>query len=615
MKLKKVILTFLIILLGLGGSLFGCTQKPLNLFVKDGEETVSKISLTLPLILDEDNTGDEDLGENLEVEAQNDVESQEKGDEEENVETDRKTIFVFGENANEMFKKGLNISFSEQNVVSVTLNEAETNKLENGYAYDIVAIQPKNVTICFATKDNKTTTNLEVEILQDCEKIEKNIHSEDFVVKGENKQLSNTVVEFFPQTTTNRKIYFSLAQDYQGIDLSEDGYLSFGEDFDPAITEIFVNVRHANFVEDDENSEKFVVENIKFDVLSKIEHIDATINDAKVSMLEFATNMSENEFNYRTITFKMLTNVAGQAKYENIDDSYKLKYYIKNGTKPLFSVKENDLNKFSLTISQSGLDGNDVLVVWAENSLWSGYASNKVEIAINVKTYPNSITVNGQKNQAQIVLYDNAVAKEIEVKVSESYNTDFVVSAYQQDEISIKYQNGIDVGQEDIPSGTKLLLSCAEFVNFGGKNEINSRFTIKSVGNENLVFTVDVRIIKNMVDATIVDEEGNQVLSDYVVYKNGTDGQSTISSFLIKTTENIIVPSFEVEIENPLVVKLESLENGQKNGFKLKALTTGESLITINFDNGLVKFFTIKVFTAIKDVEIDFNDYSKTYNI
>ena len=67
MKLKKVILTFLIILLGLSGSLFGCKEKPLGLYIKEGEEVVSKISLILPTNNsgeDDENQGGEDSSGN-----------------------------------------------------------------------------------------------------------------------------------------------------------------------------------------------------------------------------------------------------------------------------------------------------------------------------------------------------------------------------------------------------------------------------------------------------------------------------------------------------------------------------------------------------------------------
>ncbi len=611
MKLKKVILMFLIILLGLGGSLFGCTKKPLNLIIKADDEIVSKISLSL----DKDLPKTEDIENNLENQENNEenpeVDNGNENETPEEVDLSKKTIYLFGENANNMFEKGLIVSFSEQNIVSCELNKTESAKFKDCFAYDIVAIQPKNVVITFETNDKKTKTTLEVEVLQDCTKIEKNIHSENYVIKGKNQQLSNNVVNFTPNTTTNKKITYKLSEDYAGLELSEDGFLKFNEDFDQNLTEFYVDVFHSNYVEESEDSTNFVVLNIKFDILNKIDEIVAVNKDnAKLTNLEFATNLS-GEFDYKTIKFKKVTMVNGQPVYENIDDSYNLKYYLKNASNNLVSLKPEESDKFALTISQNGRDGFDAMVVKIENSIWPSYSSNEIEISINVKTYPNSISINGLVGDSEFIIYDNNQSKELEIKVSDSFNTDFKILPYQQDLITLKYQNDEIILTETIKNGTKIYLSCAEYVNFGIENEIITSFIIQSVGNETLKKEVKVRIIKNLNDANIIDENGERIANEIEIYKVGLDGKNTISKFSITSSDNIKVPEFEVEIENSNIVCLENLVNNElEKSFSLKALTTGETLVTVKFDNGLVKFFTVKVYTAIKDVNLNFSNSS-----
>ncbi len=612
MKLKKVILSVLIILLGLTGSLFGCQVKPLELYTVVDKQEVSKISLyILSSNLGESQTGQEQEDNQTSEEDQTDEK------------TDKKTIFVCAKNANDMFNKGLDISFSEANIVSCTLNKAETEKAEDAYAFDIVAYRAKNVIITFETKDKKTKTVLEVEVLQDCEKIEKNIHSENFVIKGENKQLSSTIVNFYPTTTTNKNLKFKLRQDYEGkgITLSEDGFLSFDENFDASLTEFYVNITHENHETAGDNAGNFVVEDIKFDILSPVEDIvaidsqtDPNGNFAKISSLEFATNLEGTNFNFRTIAIKKLLK---DNSIENIGDSFKIEYYLKNEAEKLVSIEE--VENFELTISQNGRDGQDTLVVKVVNLLYPSYFSNEYEINIVVKTYPNYITINGQKNFDEVALYDNGLSKELEIKVSESYNTNFKILSIQSDKISLKYKNGVSVQSTDIiESGTTLVLSCAEYIDFGTQNEISTQFQIISEGNDNLNVWIKVRIIKNLVDAEIYDADDNNQNdisgNDITLYKTDVSGNSTIKKYVVKSTGNVIIPDFDINVENPNVVKLESI-NKQEKSFSLKALTTGESLITVVFDNGLQKYFNINVYTAIKDVEVLFSDYSKTYNI
>lgn len=601
MKLKKVILSFLIMLLGLTGSLFGCKEKPLKLNVTVDNEIVSEISLILPSSIEVKNNGEEN--------GENEAETNEN----ENVDESKKTVYVFAENVNEMFKKGLIVSQSEQNIVDVKLNNEETNKFENCFAYDIVAIQPKDVVITFKTKDEQIKTELNVKISQDCEKIEKNIHSQNFVVKGENQQLSNSVVNFLPGTTTNKNIIYKLSDNYTGLELSEDGYLSFNENFDGSFSGFYIDVYHSNYDENAENKDNFVVKQIKFNIINKIDQIVATKGGAKIASLDFATNMGE-EFDYQTIEFKKLITLNGQENYEDIDNTYELSYYLKNSSnESVVNIKPDELNKFALTISQNGRDGNDVLVAQIKNSAFQSYKSNEIEIAINVKTYPNFITINGlRQDDPEFIIYDNGKTTELEIKVSESFNTDFTISGVSQDKISLKYQNGENVLTETIKSGTKLYLSCADYANFGASNQIDTTFLIKSVGNENLTKTVKVKVIKSLVDVNIVDVNNSSIEETVTIYKTDTTGTNTIKKFQLTTNSGLIIPNFVVEIENQNIVKLENLTYAvSEKSFSLKALTTGTTTITVKFDNGLEKQFNITVLTAIKDVNISFSESSR----
>ena len=130
MKLKKFLISLLIILTSSAGLLFGCGTKDLKLQIQFGEDVVSSIELKMPkdsIILGGDNS--EEGGE--EGEEQTPENDGENSDEETIVDESKALIKVVAENANAIFDKGLDVSFSESNVVKAVLKQKE----EDGYFY------------------------------------------------------------------------------------------------------------------------------------------------------------------------------------------------------------------------------------------------------------------------------------------------------------------------------------------------------------------------------------------------------------------------------------------------------------------------------------------------
>ena len=82
------------------------------------------------------------------------------------------------------------------------------------------------------------------------------------------------------------------------------------------------------------------------------------------------------------------------------------------------------------------------MVAKIQNKTWKSYVSKEIEIAINIKTYPNSIYVNDSKTLSEFVIYDNLQKKELEIKINEGFNTDFKITDYQSDLINLTFENG-----------------------------------------------------------------------------------------------------------------------------------------------------------------------------
>lgn len=602
MKLRKLLLSFLIIILGLGGSLFGCKEKLLKLSIYSDEVEVTEISLVLPYMENSDSTSKDDE----ENSNKSDKNKEEGESEEEN--SSQKTVFVKADTESEVFKQGLDISFSALGVVTCTLNQEK--QTEDCFAFDIEALYPKNVTITFSTRDKKSQVTLEVKVTQDCEKIAQNFQNKNYLVLGEDKQLSNSIVEFYPSTTTNRSIEFSFSEDYYGLNITKDGLITFDEYYDQSLTEVYVNVVHKNLNET--NAENYSVENIRFDVLKRVDDIVATSSvagkDAKVTKLEFATNMGEENYNYQTIVIKR-QNDENATSFEEIDDTYELYFESKNG---LVNIEKSKTNNFTITISQNYRDGTDKLVVWAKNKIQPAYQSKKIEIDIVVKTYPNYISVNGFREPNEVILYDNNQSKELEIKINDCFNSDFYIDNIDSNYLTIYNRYNTQIQQKTtLKSGTVVKLLANKDISFGGESEINTAFSLVSVGRNSLFVTVNVRIIKNLTDVDILFND-NLVIDEISVSKFDLDGGNNICSFNLRAAEGTQIPTYEVEIDDENVVELVEQSSTK---FDLKALTTGSTDITIKFDNGLVQTFLVKVYTPVEDFVIDFDEESKTYNV
>lgn len=612
MKLKRIIISLLIILLGSSGLLFGCTSKPLNLKIVQDENLISssasgvvgEIKLKLPTGLEENLDPEEEPEEEPEVEEP-------EGDEETAIEpegpeiTDTAIFSVLAENPNSMLENGLDITYSENNIVKVEKIGASSS----GYEYEITALYPKNVLITFTTKDRKEKISVNVVVEQDVNKIELNPTSKNFVTFGEEKEISTNVITFSPSTTTNKDVVFELAESYEGIYI-EDNKFKFSDGYDfvslysNKVDKILVKAIHSKYNELEPNA-NFVVENIVFDILAPIG--DLAIVDAYNAAvnLNFFTNSSNNEDNYKTIYIKQRKIVSGDIVYEDIDSSYEIKYYFKSNQE-LVSV-EKSANKNEFIISQNFRDGTDTIVFYTENKIQPESESKIIERQITVSTKANYISINGQRNPEQIILYDNGTPREIEVVVGpdNAKETRFKINPINKPTpLTFKYTNGLTVDLENdvILSGTKILVSC-DYIEYGGT------VTVEFVTYDGLTKTsVTFNVMKDLKDGDVAIE------GDTNISKINDQGNNTLETFTIApTTIGIYIPTYEIEIENENIVSLNNINYNNKT-FTLKALTTGTTNVKVKFDNGLEKEFTVNVYMPVEEFKLDI-DSNYTSNL
>lgn len=590
MKLKKCLLFLISILIGCSGLLFGCDKNPLKLSVYYGEQQIEEVTLNLPTKLtnlDEEETL-ENLGESV-------------------------NIYVHAENVNDMFKSGLFVNYNK-NIVKVDY----VKDYENAYEYKITALKPENTTIIFETKDKKISTKLNVNILQDCEKIESNVQTANYIVLGEDKVLSNTMLTFTPTTTTNKEITYSFTNNvnYEGIVL-EDGVIKFVDKNNPQITlngekveTIAITCTHINYENaSEEDKNDYIVENILFDIISPINELVALKNNTPISELEFASNVPNfDALNFASLDIKQ----KGLSESEDIDDTYELQYYLENND-DLVMV---DDNKFSITVSQNFRSGTNTLIIKAVNTIQPSYQSKEIRISIIVKTYPTYISVNGEKNPEEIVLYDNGLNKELNVVVGidGSYNTDFKVDmSFDSANLNLKFVNGQDVPLgTSISSNTKLLLSSIKNIS----NEISTKLTLIACGNEDVKTEITIRIVKNLTDIDFVYDSNvvkfNNLTNEYSVSKVNTSGSLITTTFTIKPKDSLYVPNFSIDLSKENIVSVEKITYtlGEKS-FTIKTLTSGKVTISLIFENGLEKDLILNVYVPVNKITLDLDQTTR----
>lgn len=613
MKLKKYLVLLISILIGCSGLLFGCNPKPLKLDILYKDISINSVTLNLPINSDTQSEVDDTIETTPEEELNN------LGD---NV-----NILLKAENVNDMFKNGLIANYNNQNIkldlVSFT---------QNSYEYKITALKAENTEITFQTKDKKVKKVLKIYVNQDCEKIEKNVQSANFVVFGEDKELSTTMLSFTPNTTTNKNITYSFKDGYiyDGVTIENNKIV-----FDKTKTEIKLNnvivnqlvltATHINYENADEDHKaNYIVEDIVFDILSPINNLVALKDNVIKTELQFASNVpSIDSLNYITLNIKKS---LAENNFIDIDNTYSLEYYLENKD-DLVIIDDSEVENFNLTISQNFRSGENVLIIKAVNKIQPSYTSSELRIKIIVKTYPTYISVNGNKNPDEIILYDNGNAKSLLIEVGDkgSYNTNFKISGLNEEYLSLKYSNGLEIRQgNDIESGTELFLSVARKVDLNEQsftfNIISSGSIITSDNGNNVTTTqttINVRIVKNLTDVNIgVD---NQTIKydlstlEYSISKLDNEGNLSVGQFNILKDDSTYIPPFTVEIANDKILKLEKINYSEtETNFLVKALSSGKTDLTIIFDNGLEKTLTVNVYVKVSRVEIDFDEETKS---
>lgn len=621
MKIKKFIILSLIIILMPISMLFGCETKKPKLLAYFDEETLveSKISLQLPI-----NSQSEE-SESSEPESQENDEAENEGEEnEEPKDPSKVSIIIAGENKTKVYENGLYFSFNKQNIYlqisNVTLKDGK-------YTLDFQALMPGEIEVTIKTQDSKMQTTLNFEITQDIEKIELNENAKKFVVAGEQKAINiDQLISFTPQTTTKHDVILELVGNYEGVTL-QDNIVTIDKNF--SLSQICLKATSSEYLNEektDEEKQNLVIEQIYFDVI-------ASLNDIVVIHDDATNNLAEN---VTLITNSTTQNAAGFVvkskektafnQYLEIPEGYELKCEVISEYKNfVISTFENN----TLEIKQNMKTGTGKVQVYAQNEKYPEYKSRVYEFNVEVLTAPTAITINGNRNNSSLVIYDsyaNGLGEAIKFDIigaNQNLDTYISVSLKESQSFNLVNSFGVKADLTNIKAGTTLYLSANSSSTSATETLITA--TVKTTNPNvqiNLENRLEVIVKKNLADATMKDESGKT--NNFILSKVNEEGNSSILSLnIIKSPEDAYYKSFSVTIENENIVKY--IEDDDKSIIQLQSLTVGTTNVIVTFDNGFTKEFTVSVFMPVDEIKINFSeedrqtvlgkiDYTKTGN-
>lgn len=621
MKIKKFIILSLIIILMPISMLFGCETKKPKLLAYFDEETLveSKISLQLPI-----NSKSEEP-EPSEPESQGNEETENEGEEsEEPKDPSKVSIIIAGENKTKVYEKGLDFSFNKQNIYLQISNI----KLEDGkYTLDFQALMPGEIEVTIKTKDSKMKTTLNFEITQDIEKIELNENAKKFVVAGEQKAINiDQLINFTPQTTTKNDVILELVGNYEGVTL-QDNVVSIDKNF--SLSQICLKATSSEYLnteKTDEEKKNLVIEQIYFDVIASLNDIVVIHDDATNNLAENVTLIT-NSTTQNAVGFVVKSKEkTAFNQYLEIPEGFKLNCEVvseyKNFVLPTF---ENN----TLEIKQNMKTGTCKVQVYAQNEKYPEYKSRVYEFNVEVLTAPTAITINGNRNNSSLIIYDsyaNGLGEAIKFDIiGANQNLDTYISVSLKEAQSFNLVNSFGVKAEltNIKAGTTLYLSANSSTTSATETLITA--TVKTTNPNvqiNLENRLEVTVKKNLADATVKDESGKT--NNFILSKVNEEGSSSILSLnIIKSPEDAYYKSFSVTIENENIVKY--IEDDDKSIIQLQSLTVGTTNVILTFDNGFTKEFTVTVFMPVDEIKINFSeedrqtvlgkiDYTKTGN-
>ena len=567
-KVRRFSLLVLVLFVMAGGFLAGCGDKYKNMSV----------------------TSDAQQGLTLYV-----------GDEEAN--TGKITFTVNG--AGDKISTDLVFSFKsheEDRIVEIVDTEKDGNKTT-------VTLQaPDNsnggeTTLVALTKEGNKSTSVKISCVIKANSMKTNTNYKPLIVAGNSMTINaSDALVFAPSNTTQKHIKFTLANQLQGVSISESGLLVVEKDATATSVDILATNLDNSSLED---------QTITVKIIRAVEKEDVVIKDANGNVVT-AINLSTNRVNESSIMLR--------AYITNDSDEN----YITNFS--LVATSDTTLSDTSCATIEKIGGGSDVVVRAIDKGSCllkvsvkvQGYDAIVQEITLPVvcDELPSSISVNGNIENYELEIYskyNNTLGTKFVTIIGSEFVDDkrYVLQLDKSQEENVKIlredrtelkpmivdgeninddfdiiDSGSVIYVQGLNANAKTLLRFVAYASIGHEDETAITVTLTTlIGAESL----DVKFVdtdKAIRTNTVFVEEGKSVS---VGYEADNENASTKGILVVENSDNKLISSVVEDGENPLIT--------------ITGLKAGISSAKLVLPNGTeTRDFSIYVFKPVADV-------------
>ena len=478
----------------------------------------------------------------------------------------------------------------EGNKTTVTLKAPDNS---NGGETTLVAL----------TKEGGKSTSVKISCVIKANSMKANSNYKPLIVAGNSMTINaSDALVFAPSGTTQKHIKFTLANQLQGVSISESGLLVVDKD----ATAKSVDILATNL-----DNSSLEAQTITVKIIRAVEKEDVVIKDANGDVVT-AINLSTNRVNESSIMLRAyITN--------NSDENYITNF-------SLVATSDTTLNDTSCATTEKIGNGNDVIIRAVDKGSCllkvtikvQGYDAIVQEITLPVvcDELPSSISVNGNNENYELEIYskyNNALGTKFATTVGSEFIDDkrYVlqldkaqeenVKIFKEDRTELKpmivdgenYNDDFDIMDsgsviyvKGLNANAKTLLRFVAYASIGHEDETAITVTLTTlIGAE----TLDVKFPDSdsaIRTNTIFVEEGKSVS---INYEADNENASTKGIVVVENSDNKLISAVVAEGENPLITI-----TGTKSGILSAKLVLPNGTET--------KDFSIYVFKPVDDV-------------
>lgn len=568
-KVRKFSLLVLVLFVMAGGFLAGCgdkyknmsvtsdAQQGLTLYVGDEEANTGKITFTV------NGAGDK-------------------------ISTD--LVFSFKSHEEDRIVEIVDPPEKDGNKTTVTLRALDTS---NGGETTLVAL----------TKEGNKSTSVKISCVIKANSMKTNTNYKPLIVAGNSMTINaSDALVFDPSGTTQKHIKFTLANQLQGVSISESGLLVVEKDATATSVDILATNLDNSSLED---------QTITVKIIRAVEKEDVVIKDANGNVVT-AINLSTNRVNESSIMLR--------AYITNDSDEN----YITNFS--LVATSDTTLSDTSCATIEKIGGGSDVVVRAIDKGSCllkvsvkvQGYDAIVQEITLPVvcDELPSSISVNGNIENYELEIYskyNNTLGTKFVTIIGSEFVDDkrYVLQLDKSQEENVKIlredrtelkpmivdgeninddfdiiDSGSVIYVQGLNANAKTLLRFVAYASIGHEDETAITVTLTTlIGAESL----DVKFVdtdKAIRTNTVFVEEGKSVS---VGYEADNENASTKGILVVENSDNKLISAVVEDGENPLIT--------------ITGLKAGISSAKLVLPNGTeTRDFSIYVFKPVADV-------------